>query len=159
MKFPKNALNHKIPQDLTLEKAVLTEPFSCSRHAVERDNVEFGDIIVLSEAGTLSSRMVDALQDTPLDKLIVLDMKDSRLELTKEYSVDIVMNPGKEDTVLKIKGLTDDYGCDVYIKASSSPKSVQQGLDSIRNLGTFVEFSVFKEKIQLIGVLYLTKKN
>ena len=38
--------------------------------------------------------------------LIVLDMNDARLEKAKEFGADLVMNPGKEDVVAKIKELT-----------------------------------------------------
>ncbi|QEK18961.1 Erythritol/L-threitol dehydrogenase [[Clostridium] hylemonae DSM 15053] len=43
--------------------------------------------------------------------------------------------------------LTQGYGCDVYIEAAGSEQSVDQGLKAIRNLGRFVQFGVFKEKI------------
>ena len=53
------------------------------------------------------------------------------------------MNPAKEKIAPKIMEMTGGYGCDVYIEASGHPSSVQQGLDIIRKLGRFVEFSVF----------------
>ena len=76
-------------------------------------------------------------------KLIVLDMIDARLEKAKEFGADIVLNPGKEDVVKKIMDLTEGYGCDIYLEATGHPSSVKQGLDMIRKLGRFVEFSVF----------------
>mgnify|MGYP004472639615 FL=1 len=45
-----------------------------------------------------------------------------------------------ERTILE---LTDGYGCDIYIEATGHPSSVQQGLNMVRKLGRFVEFSVF----------------
>ena len=39
--------------------------------------------------------------------------------------------------------MTGGYGCDVYIEATGSPSGVNQGLELIRKLGRFVEFSVF----------------
>ena len=47
----------------------------------------------------------------------------------------------------KIKELTGGYGCDIYIEASGHPSSVQQGLDCIRKMGRFVEFSVFGQPV------------
>ncbi|HET7092386.1 MAG TPA: zinc-binding dehydrogenase, partial [Thermomicrobiales bacterium] len=44
-----------------------------------------------------------------------------------------------------VRSLTDGYGCDVYIEASGNPAGIAQGLQMIRKLGTFVEFSVFNE--------------
>ena len=58
--------------------------------------------------------------------LVVLDMNDERLKKAKEFGADIVMNPGKEDVVSKIKEMTGGYGCDIYIEATGHPSSVQQ---------------------------------
>ena len=53
------------------------------------------------------------------------------------------MNPSSCNTVEEVKKLTNGYGCDVYIHNSGHPSGVTQGLDMLRKLGTFVEFSVF----------------
>ena len=60
---------------------------------------------------------------------------------------DLVMNPAKEDVVQAVKDLTEGYGCDVYIEATGHPSSVVQGLNMIRKLGRFVEFSVFGQEV------------
>jgi threonine dehydrogenase-like Zn-dependent dehydrogenase len=76
-------------------------------------------------------------------KLIVLDMVDTRLEKAKEFGADLVWNPQKIDVVAEIMKMTDGYGCDIYIEATGHPSSVVQGMQMIRKLGRFVEFSVF----------------
>jgi threonine dehydrogenase-like Zn-dependent dehydrogenase len=143
MKFPKEALVYHVPKEIPTEKAILIEPYACSKHAVDRGNIGNEDVVVLSGAGTLGLGMVGAIALKNPKTLIVLDMKDDRLELAKKFGADIVMNPAKEDVVKKIQDLTDGYGCDVYIEATGHPSSVQQGLEAIRKMGTFVEFSVF----------------
>ena len=70
-------------------------------------------------------------------------MKEDRLAKAKEFGADQVWNPGKMDVVKAIMDLTDGYGCDIYIEATGHPASVVQGMQMIRKLGTFVEFSVF----------------
>jgi len=65
------------------------------------------------------------------------------LELAKEFGADLVMNPGEVNVVEEIQKMTEGYGCDVYIEATGHPSSVKQGLEAIRKMGTFVEFSVF----------------
>jgi hypothetical protein len=77
--------------------------------------------------------------------LVVPDMIESRLELAKKTGADVVLNPGKEDVVARVKELSGGYGCDAYIEAASHPVSVTQGLSMIRKLGRFVKFSVFNE--------------
>ncbi|OIQ08138.1 D-arabitol-phosphate dehydrogenase [Moorella thermoacetica] len=149
MKFPKEALNYKVPRELPIEAAILIEPYACSLHAVQRAQIKYGDVVVISGAGTLGLGMVGAARLAGPGKLIVLDMIDSRLELAKEFGADIVMNPGKVDVVKEIKAMTDGYGCDIYIEATGHPKSVEQGLLAIRKLGRFIEFSVFKDPVSV----------
>jgi threonine dehydrogenase-like Zn-dependent dehydrogenase len=39
--------------------------------------------------------------------------------------------------------MTDGYGADVYIEGTGHPSAVAQGLNLLRKLGTYVEYSVF----------------
>lgn len=143
IRLTKESLNYLVPKDLPIEKAILIEPYACSYHCVQRAKIGVTDVVVLSGAGTLGLGMVGAIKQHNPKCLVVLDMKDERLELAKKFGADIVMNPSKMDVVKAIKEMTNNYGCDIYIEATGHPSSVQQGLEAIRKMGTFVEFSVF----------------
>lgn len=143
VRYPKTAIIHKVPDDMPLEKALLVEPYACSKHCVDRAQISNEDTVVISGAGTLGLGMVTYARMKNPATLIVLDLADERLDKAKEFGADIVWNPLKIDVVDEIMKLTDGYGCDVYIEATGHPNSVQQGLDMIRKLGRFVEFSVF----------------
>ncbi len=143
VKLTKEALPYMVPKEMPIEQAVLIEPYGCSFHCVERAQVKTTDVVVLAGAGTLGLGMVGALRQCNPKLLIVLDMNDARLTKAREFGADLVMNPAKEDTVARIKELTNGYGCDIYIEATGHPSSVQQGLACIRKMGRFIEFSVF----------------
>ncbi len=143
VKLTKEALVYKVPKDMPTKQAALIEPYACAKHAVDRGSVTNEDVVVLSGAGTLGLGMIGYLRMKNPGKLVVLDMKQDRLELAKKFGADVVINPGKEDAVQMIMDMTDGYGCDVYIEATGHPSSVTQGLSMIRKLGRFVEFSVF----------------
>ena len=64
---------------------------------------------------------------------------------------DLAINPAKENAVERVRALTEGYGCDVYIEATGHPAAVEQGLQMIRKLGTFVEFSVMRERSPWTG--------
>ncbi len=145
MRLPKHARVHKIPHDLPLEKALLIEPYACAKHCVDRADIQAEDVVVLSGAGTLGLGMVAYARQRGPKLLIVLDMKDERLEKAKALGADLVWNPGKMDVQAEILKLTEGYGCDIYIEATGHPSSVTQGLQMVRKLGRFVEFSVFGE--------------
>ena len=149
MRLPANARNFKIPQDMPIEKAILIEPFGCSKHAVDRADIGLEDIVVISGCGTLGLGMVGIAHLKNPKLLIALDMQDNRLEKAKEFGADLAWNPGKVDVAAEIKKLTEGYGCDIYIEASGHSASVAQGMAMIRKLGRFVEFSVFGEPATL----------
>lgn len=147
MKFTKEAINYHVPADLPIEKAILIEPYACSFHAVQRANIKLGDVVVLAGAGTLGLGMIGAIKKSGPSKLVVLDLSDDRLALAKRFGADVTLNPTRDDVPAVIKAMTDGYGCDIYIEATGAQKSVEQGLTLIRKLGTFVEFSVFKDPV------------
>ena len=143
VKLPKGAVIHQVPKDMPIRDALLIEPYSCSKHCVDRADIGSEDIVVLSGAGTLGLGMVTYAKTRGPKLLIVLDMNDGRLAKAKKFGADMVWNPSKMDVVKEIMDITDGYGCDTYIEATGHPDSVVQGMQMIRKLGRFVEFSVF----------------
>jgi L-iditol 2-dehydrogenase len=145
VRYPKNAVIHRVPKELPLEKALLIEPYSCSKHAVDRADIQCDETVVISGAGTLGLGMVTYAALKNPQALVSLDIDDTRLAKAREFGATHTFNPSKTDVFEEIKKLTDGYGCDVYIEASGHTASVIQGLRLIRKLGRFVEFSVFGE--------------
>jgi erythritol/L-threitol dehydrogenase len=149
MRLPANARTYKVPKEIPVEKAVLTEPYSCSKHAVDRAQIGLEDVAVISGCGTLGLGMVGIARLKNPKLLIALDTKDDRLKKAKEFGADLAWNPDKMDVVKEIKKITNGYGCDIYIEATGYHLSVNQGMEMIRKLGRFVEFSVFSQPTTL----------
>jgi len=147
MLFPRHALNYQVPKSIPVEHALFIEPLACSIHAVQRGNIEFGDVVVIAGAGPLGLGMVAAARLKHPHLLIALDLNDRRLEVARACGADLCLNPGSVDVVDEVLRLTDGYGCDVYIEATGHPAAVVQGLHMIRKLGTFVEFSLMREPV------------
>ncbi|MYL35835.1 alcohol dehydrogenase catalytic domain-containing protein [Pontibacillus yanchengensis] len=146
MKFSNQSKIYKVTEGVSEDEASLIEPMACAVHAVQRASIEFEDFVVLAGAGTLGLCMTQLIKLKTPKKLVVLDANDKRLEAAKRFGADLCMNPTKEDVVEEIKSLTDGYGCDVYIDATGNPEGVKQGLEMIRKLGRYVEFSVFGQE-------------
>jgi len=142
MRFPANAINHKVPQEIPAEQAALIEPMACAIHAVERGNIQLGDTVVIAGMGPIGLGMVAVARRKSPGLLIALDMKPHRLQLALEMGADLAIDVSQGDAIQRVLDLTDGYGCDVYIEATGAGPAVGQGLQMIRRLGTFVEFSV-----------------
>ena len=143
VRYPKTSVISRVPEEMSIEEALLIEPYGCSKHCVDRAQITNEDVVVISGAGTLGLGMITYARMKNPKLLIALDMQDNRLEKAKEFGADLVFNPGKCNVGDEIRALTDGYGCDIYIEATGHPSSVVQGMDMIRKLGRFVEFSVF----------------
>ncbi|WP_139200590.1 zinc-binding dehydrogenase [Curtobacterium sp. MMLR14_010] len=146
---PAKALTHPVSADLPGQVAAFAEPLSCAFHAVERAEIKFGDTVVIAGAGPIGlSAIAGARQKNPL-RIIALDVLDTKLDLAKAVGADLTINIATHDAVQIIKDLTDGYGADVYIEATGHPSAVPQGLNLLRKLGTFVEYSVFKDNVSV----------
>lgn len=142
MRFPAEAINHKVPAEVRPEHAALIEPLACAIHTVERGEIQLGDVVVIAGMGPIGMCMLQVAQLKGPGLLIALDLEPSRLALARKLGANLALNPREEDVVARVLELTDGYGCDVYIEASGAGAAVPQGLQMIRKLGTFVEFSV-----------------
>ncbi len=147
-KINKNGIKHKLPKDTSVEIGAVIEPYACAMHAVERGNIKHTDVVVVSGLGCIGLGMVTISKRLSPKLLIGIDLKQHRLDKAMEFGADYVFNPMECDVDKEIKKLTDGYGCNVYIEASGTEKSVEQGLNAIANFGTFVQFGVFADLIK-----------
>src|SRR5215211_2833330 len=143
--FPAKSLVHKVPESLTDGQAAYIEPMACAWHAVERGEIAEGDTVVIGGVGNIGLCMLQIAKLFNPGRLIALDTKSYRLVLAKQLGADVIIDVSTEDAVQQVRKLTDGYGCDVYIEASGNASAIGPGLQMIRKLGTFVEFSVLNE--------------
>lgn len=142
MLFPAGAINHRVPRELPAHHAALIEPMACAIHAVDRAEIGLGDTVVVAGMGPIGLGMLAVARLKSPGLLIALDVKPHRLRLAEYMGADLAINVAAEDAIARVKDLTEGYGCDVYIEATGAGPAVGQGLQMIRRLGTFVEFSV-----------------
>uniref|UniRef100_A0A915CYB0 Erythritol/L-threitol dehydrogenase n=1 Tax=Ditylenchus dipsaci TaxID=166011 RepID=A0A915CYB0_9BILA len=132
------------PEEISLEDSAIIEPLSCAIHAVQRGDIQLDDLVVIAGAGPLGLFMTQVARLKTPKKLVVIDLMEERLELARKFGADVTINLSNGvNAVELVKQLTNGYGCDVYIETTGAPGGVVQGLNMIRKLGRFVEFSVF----------------
>jgi len=147
MVFPAGALVHKISKDLPPAHAAFAEPLSCALHAVERAAIKFSDVVVVAGCGPIGLGMIAGAAAKYPAEIVALDMDERKLELARSTGATRTINVAKEDAVALVKEMTGGYGADVYLEGTGHPTAVLQGLNLLRKLGTFVEYSVFKEDV------------
>jgi threonine dehydrogenase-like Zn-dependent dehydrogenase len=148
VKLPPQSINHKVPASFTTEQAALIEPIACGMHAAELAAVQHDDVVVVAGLGAIGLAMVSIIR-LSLPKLIIgIDMKPERIKKGPQFGADVALNPAEGNVSERIAELTGGLGCDVYIEVSGSPASVSQGIDSLKNLGRYVQMGVFADEVK-----------
>lgn len=143
------SLVHKISKDIPPAHAAFAEPLSCALHAVERANIGWQDVVVVAGCGPIGLSMIAGAVAKFPAQVIALDMDERKLDLARKTGASMIINIAEEDAVAKIKDLTGGYGADVYLEGTGHPAAVLQGLNLLRKLGRFVEYSVFKDDVSV----------
>ena len=149
MVFPAEALVYRISKDVPGHQSAFVEPLSCALHAVERANIRFGDVVVVAGCGPIGLGMIAGAAAKFPAHVVALDMAPSKLELATLCGATETINIAEEDALKIVREMTDGYGADVYLEGTGAPPAVAQGLNMLRKLGTFVEYSVFKDDVSV----------
>jgi threonine dehydrogenase-like Zn-dependent dehydrogenase len=149
MVFPVEALVHKISKQLPPAHAAFTEPLSCALHAVQRADIRFDDVVVVAGCGPIGLGMIVGAAAKSPAEVVALDMNPRRLALAARTGATRTVNITGQDPVTVVKDMTGGYGADVYLEGTGHPSAVPQGLNLLRKLGRFVEYSVFKDNVSV----------
>ena len=149
MIYPAEALVYKVSKDIPPAHAAFAEPLSCALHAVERADIKFDDVVVVAGCGPIGLGMIAGAAAKFPAHIIALDMADARLAVAKSCGADLTVNITNDDPRELVLSLTERYGADVYLEGTGHPSAVAQGLNLLRKLGTFVEYSVFKDPVSV----------
>ncbi len=145
--LPVEALVHKISPALPPAHAAFAEPLSCALHAVERARITFADVVVVAGCGPIGLGMIAGAAAKFPAEIVALDLDEHKLELARRTGATRTVNIAEQDAVALVKELTGGYGADVYLEGTGHPSAVLQGLNLLRKLGRFVEYSVFKDDV------------
>jgi threonine dehydrogenase-like Zn-dependent dehydrogenase len=143
------SLVHRISKDIPPAHAAFAEPLSCALHAVERAQITFADVVVVAGCGPIGLGMIAGAAAKFPAEIVALDMDPRKLELARQTGATVTINIAEEDAVAKVKEMTGGYGADVYLEGTGHPSAVLQGLNLLRKLGRFVEYSVFKDDVSV----------
>ncbi|MFX0081764.1 MAG: zinc-binding dehydrogenase [Candidatus Hodarchaeota archaeon] len=169
---------YKIPSEVSYEEAATLEPLSNSYHAMMKGNPSKEDNVVIFGAGTIGLGIIQCLKalDISINKLIVIDLSDHRLNTAKQLGADEVINARKNNPRIRISKLVESiplpqapdikmpkvdviYDCVGHMKDHKGPIVLQQAID-IASVGTgrIVIHGIFEDTIPLNLVALVAKQ-
>jgi L-iditol 2-dehydrogenase len=130
----------EIPPHISFEEASITEPLACVLRGVEEAEVKLGDTVAIVGAGPIGLLHLLTVRKMGVEKTIMIDVVDERLDFAKKIGADETINSRSENAIEKVRQLTNGYGADVVIEAIGLPATWEQALRLARKGGTVLEF-------------------
>lgn len=136
-----NTIMHKVAPELPPELAVIFNPLGAGfRWAVEIPKTKPGDTVVILGPGQRGICSVIACREVGAGMIIVtgLAADENKFKVAKFYGADHTINVEEEDSVRRVKELTNG-GADVVIDVSAyATQPVRDALHMVRPGGTIV---------------------
>ncbi|MHA1679798.1 MAG: zinc-dependent alcohol dehydrogenase [Promethearchaeota archaeon] len=136
----------KIPQDMSLKKAAMTEPLAVGLHAVRRSGVQVGEHVVIIGAGTIGLSVLQFVKLAGAKTILVTDLMNTRLEIAKELGATHVVNASEitvHEYLEKHPEIMGYEGVDVTFECVGVEASMNECLKVARKGGKIIVLGVF----------------
>ena len=127
----------KVPADVPLEHAALTEPLACAVHGFEDSEPRPGDIIAVIGGGPLGLMILHVAALAGYET-IALVRHDGQVEAAKQLgATHVVQTSSIRKAIEQTRALTPgDRGVDIAIEAVGVPEAWQEAVELVRKGGT-----------------------
>jgi 2-desacetyl-2-hydroxyethyl bacteriochlorophyllide A dehydrogenase len=139
----------KIPDNISLEEATLTENVGASIPAITLAPFKIGDSVMLVGAGTCGLIILQLAKLQGATNLTVVEPIEGKRKLALKFGADNVIDPQKQDVVAEAMKLTGKRGFDRVIEASGDSKMLPLCPDMLAQCGKIVLYSIYPDHPKL----------
>jgi L-iditol 2-dehydrogenase len=129
---------YKLPENVPFAQAAMIEPLAVAVHAVSLAEIGKDTTALVVGAGMIGILVLQVLRDAGCQRVLVVDVDDTRLKLAQELGASETINAKTSDTVAEVQRLTSGAGVDVALEAVGSTPTVKNAVESVRKGGTVV---------------------
>ena len=128
----------KVPDEVPLDLAALTEPLAVGHHGVRRGRVGEGDRVLVLGAGPVGATAILAAQAAGAAEVYVSEVRESRRDLAARLGATRTLDPTTEDVRRLVYEATDRVGPDVVVECTGVPAMATEGVAAARRGGRVV---------------------
>jgi L-iditol 2-dehydrogenase len=128
------AATFSIPDRITDEQAVFTEPLACCVRAVERSPLCPGDVVLVVGAGAIGLLFVQ-LAKLEGAKVLATDLLADRLDLARAYGAEWVAHPIQDPVEDIVEEASEGRGADIIISTVATQPVLDQAIQLVRDGG------------------------
>jgi L-iditol 2-dehydrogenase len=127
----------KIPEDVSYEEAVFTEPLNCCLKAVKKAELSPKDTVLIIGQGSIGLTLTQLCKMFG-SKIITTDLLDFKLDLSKKFGADFSVHTNDSRFLDKIRECNDGNLPNRCLVAVESVDAIKQGLSAIAGGGKIV---------------------
>jgi threonine dehydrogenase-like Zn-dependent dehydrogenase len=133
-----------VPDSVSEEQASLaTDIMSTGFGAIERAGAGFGDSVAIFAQGPVGLCATAGARARGCGLIIAVDALPERLEMSKKFGANVVINPKEEDPISRIMALTGNQGVDIAVEAVGTQTTFEACTRAIRRGGTVSSVGVY----------------
>ncbi len=134
----------KVPDGVPDEAAILaTDIMSTGFGAIERAKAGFVDTVAIFAQGPLGLCATAGARARGCGLIIAVDTLPERLEMSKKFGANVVINAKEKDAVAEIMALTNSEGVDVAVEAVGTQPTFEACTRVVRPGGTVSSIGVY----------------
>ena len=145
---------YRLPDDMSPLHGSLTEPLACCIRAlnlaVSADGFHVGDSVVIQGSGPIGVLVLVAAQQMGAGRVVVIGAPEKpRLEICRAFGAEATVSIDEyvtsESRIAAVREIVGGFGADLVVECSGHPSSGPEGLEMLRDGGTYVEMGQFTD--------------
>jgi len=145
---------YKLPDDMPLRLGALSEPLtSCIRafnRAVRASGFTWGDTVVIQGSGPIGILAIAAAREMGAGRVICVGAPEQpRLELARKFGAEATVNIEEvkepQQRIARVRDIVGGFGADLVMDCSGHPSAGPEGIEMLRDGGTYVEMGQFTD--------------
>ena len=145
---------YKLPDDMPLALGALSEPLTSCVRAFDRaqriGGFHVGDTVVIQGSGPIGVLAVAAAQEMGAGRVIVVGAPENpRLALCRRFGAEATVSLEDHETpesrIEAVRELIPPFGADLVMDCSGHPSAGPEGIEMLRDGGTYVEMGQFTD--------------
>jgi len=140
---------YKLPDTVSFEQGALFEPAGVAMFALREANIQKGDVVMVYGCGPIGQMAIQLALAYGADKVIAVDIQDSRVEQARELGA-VGVNSIKEDLGAVVRENTGERGgVDVIIEVSGAASIYGDMADYLRKEGKIMLLAHPGNKVEI----------
>jgi alcohol dehydrogenase len=134
----------QVPDEVSDEQAILAgDIMSTGFSAIERAELQIGDSVAIFAQGPVGLCATAGARARGAGLIIAVESIPERIEASKKFGANVVINPKEKDPVPEIMSLTKRQGVDVAVEAVGLQATFEQASRAVRRGGTISSIGVY----------------